>query len=387
MARKKITEFRAKSLLIPNYQGIRITPDSDISKEVAKLQDTQTYVVKIDHGVKKRMKQGLILLDIKRDAVPDAIETLKAKGYTNFLIEPFLRYNPTEERYLSLQRVRDGIMILYAPQGGIEIEDRPESLIAETIHAPQELAAFAEKTGLTPSLLQTIYEEFEENYYAFFEINPLVLHDGKFLPLDIACEVDDAAELLVHHRWSADDFPIMTAKTEEEENIDILKTKSAASFSFVPLNLNGSIFMLLSGGGVSIVLADEVYNLGYGKELANYGEYSGNPNAEETYLYTKNVLQLLLKSTATKKVLLIGGGVANFTDIAKTFTGVIHALSEVADQMQQQHVTVFVRRGGPNQAEGLAKMHNFLQENNLLGAVCGPDTPLPDIVAQMVKTI
>jgi len=96
------------------------------------------------------------------------------------------------------------------------------------------------------------------------------------------------------------------AKTEEEENILTLSQKSQAAFKFDFLNPNGSVFMLLSGGGASIVLADEVANQGFGKELANYGEYSGNPNEEETFIYTKNLLSLLLKSKAPKKVLIIG---------------------------------------------------------------------------------
>ena len=96
-----------------------------------------------------------------------------------------------------------------------------------------------------------------------------------------------------------------------------------------------------------MVVADEVYNRGLGEQLANYGEYSGNPNSEETYLYTKAVLELVLASKAPKKVVFLGGAVANFTDIAKTFAGVIQALDEVADGLQSQGVKVFVRRGGP----------------------------------------
>ena len=145
--------------------------------------------------------------------------------------------------------------------------------------------------------------------------------------------------------------------------------------------------MLLSGGGASIVLADEVYNLGFGKQIANYGEYSGNPNAQEVYIYTKNILELLLKSSSAKKVLLIGGGVANFTNISTTFKGIIEALDEKKGDLLRQQVKVFVRRGGPHQQEGLALMEKFLKENKLYGFVGDQRITLPDVVNMAVENL
>jgi ATP citrate (pro-S)-lyase len=144
---------------------------------------------------------------------------------------------------------------------------------------------------------------------------------------------------------------------------------------------------MLSGGGASIVLADEVHNQGYGKELANYGEYSGNPNAEETYIYAKNLLSLLLKSAAKKKVLIIAGGVANFTDVRITFIGLIKALDEMKTQLQQQDIKVFVRRGGPYQEEGLANMKTFLEKERLLGTISGPEMVLTEVVTMAIQNI
>ena len=166
-----------------------------------------------------------------------------------------------------------------------------------------------------------------------------------------------------------------------------LAAKSQAAFSLEVLNPHGSIFMMLSGGGASIVLADEVAGQGYGKELANYGEYSGNPNAEETYLYARNILSLLLKSKAKKKVLIIAGGVANFTDVRITFKGLIKALDEEKLQLKEQQIKIFVRRGGPFQEEGLAMMSSFLEKEGIFGVVQGPELVLTDIVSQALKSI
>src|SRR5207248_775337 len=130
------------------------------------------------------------------------------------------------------------------------------------------------------------------------------------------------------------------------------------------------------------VLADEVYNLGKGEMLANYGEYSGNPNEEETLIYTKNILSLLLKSKASDKVLIVGGGVANFTDIRLTFKGIIKALEQVKGELADQNIGIYVRRGGPHQEEGLEMMRRFLSENGIVGEVFGPELVLTEIVSK-----
>lgn len=56
------------------------------------------------------------------------------------------------------------------------------------------------------------------------------------------------------------------------------------------------------------------------------------------------------------KLLIIGGGIANFTNVASTFKGIITALKEFKSQLQRHHVRIFVRRGGPNYQEGLKAM-------------------------------
>ena len=121
-----------------------------------------------------------------------------------------------------------------------------------------------------------------------------------------------------------------------------------------------------------MVVADEVFNRGFGDKLANYGEYSGNPTSHEAYTYTVEVVKLLLASTSSQKVMFIGGAVANFTDIASTFTGVIKVIAEYADELNLQKVKVFVRRGGPRQEIGLAKMQSALEEYGLYGGVYDP---------------
>jgi ATP citrate (pro-S)-lyase len=60
--------------------------------------------------------------------------------------------------------------------------------------------------------------------------------------------------------------------------------------------------------------------MGFASELANYGEYSGAPSEQQTYEYAKTVLSLIVKEKHPDgKILIIGGGIANFTNVAATF--------------------------------------------------------------------
>jgi ATP citrate (pro-S)-lyase len=56
------------------------------------------------------------------------------------------------------------------------------------------------------------------------------------------------------------------------------------------------------------------------------------------------------------KILIIGGGIANFTDVAATFKGVIRALTSYKTQLIAHKAEINVRRGGPNWGEDLKAM-------------------------------
>ena len=59
---------------------------------------------------------------------------------------------------------------------------------------------------------------------------------------------------------------------------------------------------------------------GGASEIANYGEYSGAPSEGQTYEYAKTILSLMTRRpNDLGKCLIIGGGIANFTNVASTF--------------------------------------------------------------------
>lgn len=375
MPRVKLTEYQAKRILLGDtYNGVSFS-----SGESPALSLPGPFVVKVDQGIKKRMKQGLLALNVAGKDCARATKEWEGKGFTNFIVEPMFPHDASEERYVSFERVRDGIRVLYAREGGIEIEEHPEKVETFSLRGEEDVLLVSEKTEIPRALLDSVLQAFEKEYFAFLEINPLVIQNGEAHLLDAAVLVDSAAQFFANG-WNAGDIVKQAKKHPREAAVEALAETTPASLKLNVINPDGSLYFLLSGGGGSIVIADEAELLGQGKEIANYGEYSGGPTREETYLYAKEVLSLMLASPAPKKALVIAGGVANFTDVKATFGGIVDALTEHADALRTGNVRIFIRRGGPNEKEGLALMEAFLEKEQLLGSVHGSDAVITSAV-------
>lgn len=377
MARVALYEYTAKKLLIgEGYVGVHVKFGGPTSEFPA-----GNYVVKVDQGVKKRGKLGLVKLNVPATGIAKAVEELSVSGYTRFLVEPMVAHEAGEERYLSLSREREGLRVIASLRGGVSIEEMKgdiEKVLWKDGEPAPKLLAVPEK------FLNELREKMHQYHISFLELNPFLVQGEKIIMLDAAVKVDDAGVYAVNGAWTFDDVPQPKTRTVAEERVHKLDESTPASLKLSVLNANGSLFFLLSSGGASIVLADDAYVCGMGGEIANYGEYSGAPTRIETYLYAKEVLGLLLKSTAQKKALVIAGGVANFTDIKETFSGILDALAEVCDELKKSGVKIFVRRGGPNEAAGLALMKEFLEKNGLLGSVHGSETLLTTPVQEAI---
>lgn len=381
MPRRKLSELRAKQIVCDVlglvYEGWS-SPDS--------LSEGR-YVIKVDQATKKRFKNGLVGLDMSPSEIDRWIERVSQRGYEHFIIEPYKGHEDSDERYISIMRDKNGMHVTYSRQGGINIEDNQDSLHTVTIDGDTDWDELAEATGFTTTQLLNLVDIFVINYFTLLEINPYLVTDNGVEVLDVAVEVDDAAQLL-QDAWSEGELrqpPRLL--TSEELEIAKLNDKSPASLAYQTIDSNASIFVLLSGGGASVVVCDEIYNAGHGKDLANYGEYSGNPTGDEVYLYTAAVIEAMLRSAAKKKAMFIGGAVANFTDIEKTFDGICRAIDLHGDEMSQQDIHIVVRRGGPNQVKGLARIKSKLDEYKLSSVVYDQKTPLDMAVKELIRGI
>jgi succinyl-CoA synthetase beta subunit len=161
---------------------------------------------------------------------------------------------------------------------------------------------------------------------------------------------------------------------------------TGASLKLTVLNPKGRVWTMVAGGGASVIYSDTITDLGFMHEMANYGEYSGDPSEEFTYLYARTILDLMTREKDPRgKVLLIGGGIANFTDVASTFKGIVRALREYAEKLRENDVKIYVRRGGPNYKEGLRIMRQLGSEIGVPIEVYGPEIHMTRIVPMALK--
>lgn len=390
MPRKTISEFRAKTIvneaLGKPYTGWEIDADLPLAVQLKEVKPAaKSFVVKVDQSVKGRFKKGLVKLNVTPEKLEATAKELHKKGYRWLLVEPLHAHDQADERYMSMSRGRDGVALFYSAKGGVDVEGHQDAMKHELLGDKPNWAALGKGTGLGQDALRALVKTFNDNHFAFLEINPYLVKADGAQALDAAVEVDDAGASFVD-AWHEQDIRTPHAERgQEEQVVDQLAKKSQASFSLDMLNPNGSIFLLLSGGGASVTIADEFYSQGHGKDIANYGEYSGNPNAEETYIYTSAVLDALIRSKAKKKVLFIGGAVANFTDILSTFKGLIRAFDELGPKLAKQKLKVYVRRGGPREEEGLRVMKQALERHGILGAVHDASTPIATAITEALE--
>jgi succinyl-CoA synthetase beta subunit len=382
MSRVKISEYRAKKSLIgEKYAGLSIRAEGGDA-----MPKEGNWVAKVDQGVKKRFKQGLVAVDKPIAEIIAAIDSWKAKGFSQFILEPYFAHTAEEEQYLSLERVREGVRILHAKDGGVDIEAHPEAVQLYLIKSAEDITAISKATGIPALFLGNIIAAFDKNFFAFLEINPLIVRGDEAHLLDAAALVDDAGAFFTA-AWSARDVIRPRMQHPAEARVEALAATTPASLKLSIINPDGALFFLLSGGGGSIVVADEAQLEGAGALIGNYGEYSGGPTRQETYLYAKEVLGVMLASKAPKKALVIAGGIANFTDMKSTFSGIIDALREVSAEMRAAGIKVFVRRGGPNEAAGLKIMKEFLEHEDLLGSIDGSDAIITSAVDNAINFV
>lgn len=132
---------------------------------------------------------------------------------------------------------------------------------------------------------------------------------------------------------------------------------------------------------IVLCFSDAIASHGFAHELANYGEYSGAPSETQTYEYSKTILDLMTRSQHPDgKILFIGGGIANFTNVAATFKGIIRALKEYSHRLVTHNVSIYVRRGGPNYQEGLKMMRDLGDNLGVPIHVFGPEMHITGIV-------
>ncbi|OIV93067.1 hypothetical protein TanjilG_20729 [Lupinus angustifolius] len=419
MARKKIREYDSKRLVKEHYKRLsgndlpiksaQVTESTDFTE----LQEREPWlsssklVVKPDMLFGKRGKSGLVALNLDlaqvasfvKERLGKEVEMSGCKGpITTFIVEPFIPHN--EEFYLNIVSERLGNSISFSECGGIEIEENWDkvktvfvptgvSLTSETI-APLVATLPLEIKGEIEEFVTVIFNLFQDLDFSFLEMNPFALVDGKPYPLDMRGELDDTAAFKNFKKWGNIEFPLPFGRvmSPTESFIHGLDEKTSASLKFTVLNPKGRIWTMVAGGGASVIYADTVGDLGFANELGNYAEYSGAPKEDEVLQYARVVIDCATANPdGQTRALVIGGGIANFTDVAATFSGIIRALKEKESKLKAARMHIYVRRGGPNYQKGLAKMRELGEEIGIPIEVYGPEATMTGICKEAIQCI
>ncbi|KAJ8569780.1 hypothetical protein K7X08_006357 [Anisodus acutangulus] len=420
MARKKIREYDSKRLLKEHFKRLggydlaiksaQVTESTDINELAEKepwLNSTK-LVVKPDMLFGKRGKSGLVALNLDlaqvatfvKERLGKEVEMGGCKGpITTFIVEPFIPHN--EEFYINIVSERLGCSVSFSECGGIDIEenwDKVKTIFVPTgtsftseICAPLVATLPLEIKGVIEEFLKVVYTLFQDLDFTFLEMNPFTFVEGKPYPLDMRGELDDTAAFKNFKKWGNIEFPLPFGRvmSATESFIHGLDEKTSASLKFTVLNPKGRIWTMVAGGGASVIYADTVGDLGYASELGNYAEYSGAPNEEEVLQYARVVIDCATANPidGRKRALVIGGGIANFTDVAATFSGIIRALKEKESKLKAARMHIYVRRGGPNYQKGLAKMRSLGDEIGIPIEVYGPEKTMTGICKQAIECI
>ena len=417
MAQRGIREYHGKKMIanhwseyfknLEKYNGkiVLIDPQTamdEVTKQNPWLNE-EKLVVKPDQLIGKRGKHNLILINATFDEVKNWINDRMNKEVTigqvtdkltNFIIEPFVPHDKNKEYYVAITSNREGDVIYFSSHGGIDIEDVWDTVVSiqvpilsknDDIQIKEKLPKNLpeEEKSIVTEFIKGLFNFYADFGYAYLEINPIAVTKEGLIPLDMVARLDDATQFLCGTKWGDIEFPAPFGRrlTKEEKFIKELDKKSGASLKLTIINPKGRVWTMVAGGGASVVYTDTVFDLGFKDELANYGEYSGNPSTDETYQYAKTIIDLITREKDPKgKILLIGGGIANFTDVAKTFTGIIKALKEYRQQLIDNKVKIYVRRGGPNYQEGLNNMKKIAKTLGIPIEVFGPEAHMTSIV-------
>ena len=347
--------------------------DNSIHTDMDTSDHITEWVVKVDQQIKGRGKHGLVQIGLTVDKIMDWISI---QPYHRFIVEPVCT-NIEKEYYICIMNYKkDGNIFtkaLFSSNGGIDIGVLTHNSHIETIE--KQIGTFQKYDWTTllgqystPNLcdeIQNLYELYTKYHFVYMEINPLVQYtDGTVEALDFAVKYDDTSLFL----W--DYVPFYTEidnsqKTEEEEAIEELDKTTGGSLKFKLINPNGSIWTLVAGGGASVAYMDAIFIRGWGNELGNYGEYSGNPSDEHVYKYTKHVLSVISKSQNINPFhLFVGGGIANFTLVDKTFNGILHAFIEMKHVFYEKKIKLWIRRAGPNYEIAMKHIENVCKQYN-----------------------
>ncbi len=380
-------------ITVPHYVVVTSVDELEKLGHANEWLKKSKLVVKAHEALGSRFKLGLVKVGLDLKEAEAATKEMIGRQVGSITVSQVIvseMIPHKEEYYCAVKSTREGTDILVANCGGIEVEsnwDRVKRLAVEIGQQPSEgaLEKLAKDAGFTGSLLKKMadfagkmFTCFDSEDAQYLEVNPVVLreHDHELIALDAVTLLDGDAKFR-HPDWNfafAAEFGRAYSKHEMEVMAVDAKIKGSVKFIEIP---GGDTAMLPAGGGASVYYSDAV--VARGGKLANYAEYSGDPPDWAVEVLTDKVCSL-----PGIKNIIVGGAIANFTDVKKTFGGIINGFRKAKSEGKLKDVKIWVRRGGPREKEGLDAMRTLKDEGFDIN-VFDRNTPLTDIVDKALQ--
>jgi succinyl-CoA synthetase beta subunit len=402
MAQISIREYDVKKMFYKNigkeYSGIQIREISDIEE----LEDWKKYVIKPDMLFWKRGKRGLLGINLNKTECKDWLKKYFQKqenidgvegALDVFLVEEIVTIS--DEYYLSFSQSREGDIITFSPDGGIDIEENWDSTKNIIVPVTEEFSdnlieqliwtELFKNTKLV-ELITELWKYYRTFGFVSLELNPIAKDiEWIFHMIDAVAKVDDQEEYIQKSHWKDLEIPNNYGFQENagERYIKQLDSQTWASLKMKILNSDAQIWTLFAWGGWSLVMTDTLWALWYADNIWNYWECSGNPTREFTYEYTKTLLSEMLRNQVIWKYLIIAWAIANFTHIDTTFSGIIDALEEKREEIHNQKVIILVRRGGINEKAGLKILEDACKRLKIPAIITGSDIYMTEILQEI----
>jgi ATP-citrate lyase beta-subunit len=375
-------------ILVPNYAVVTSVDELTKLGEANEWLKKSKLVVKAHEAMGSRFKLGLVKVDLDLKGAQAAAKEMLGRQVGSITVSQVIVSEMVphkDEYYAAVKSTRDGAEVLVANCGGIEVEsnwDRVKKLNLEVGDTPssQALEKLAKEAGFSGEVAKKmaafagkLFTCFDSEDAQYLEVNPVVARqgDGELIALDAVTLLDGDAKFR-HPDWN---FPFAAefgrAYTKHELEVMAVDSKIKGSVKFIEIP-GGDTAMLPAGGGASVYYSDAV--VARGGKLANYAEYSGDPPDWAVEVLTEKVCSL-----PGIKNIIVGGAIANFTDVKKTFGGIIAGFRKAKADGKLKSVKIWVRRGGPREKEGLEAM-KALREEGFDIHVYDRHTPLTDIV-------
>ena len=255
--------------------------------------------------------------------------------------------NEIEEMYVSvlLNRSTNTNMIMYSPEGGVEIEkvaeETPDRIFTETINpstgiTQNQLETIATNLNMKDeafekmcSFIKNLYTAYEESDASLFEINPVIKSsDNQIIAVDAKVTLDENA--LFRHP----DF--IDYRDEKEEDPSEIEA-SELGLSYV--KLDGNVGCIVNGAGLAMATMDIIKISG--GNPANFLDVGGTADAKRV----ESALRIILNDDNVEAILVnIFGGIVRCDRVAQ---GIVDAYNNIGSIK----IPIIIRLQGTNSEE------------------------------------